>query len=122
MDIMETIHLCILLSFVFIIAIFKDHLRKMLFIDRSKGEPLLSEEALVYAKSDHGCIAAHSESFYVVHFYVATRDTVVDCEVPKKIWSCLEKGQRGTLCHRGGEFHSFKTENYLYRNIYITGY
>ena len=100
--------------FILLLTRFRDSFR-----DKSKGEPTLTEEALVHAKSDHGTRLNH---IYIIHFYIAARDTVVNCEVPKQIWFHLEKGQRGTLCHQGGKFHSFKTEDYLYRNTYITGY
>jgi len=119
MDTIVMIRLSILLLCVFIIALFKDHLWKKLFVDRNKGESLLTEEALVHAKSDHGTRLNH---IYIIHFYIAARDTVVNCEVPQQIWFHLEKGQRGTLCLQGGEFHSFKTELTLYRNTYLSGY
>lgn len=70
-------------------------------VDKSKGESLLSEEALVHAKSD-------SPDCFIIHFYVAQRDTVVNCEVPYQIGTYLEKGWRGTLCHQGGKFFSFE--------------
>ena len=74
-------------------------------VDKSKGEPLLTEEALVHAKSDH---VTRYTSFYLIHFYIAARDTVVTCGVPEHVWHRLKKGQRGLLCHQGGTFYSFE--------------
>lgn len=74
-------------------------------VDKSKGEPLLAEEALVHAKSDH---VTRYDSFYIIHFYIAARDMVVNCGVPEEVWHRLEKGQRGILCHQGGTFYSFE--------------
>lgn len=74
-------------------------------VDKSKGEPLLAEEALVHAKSDH---VTRYDSFYIIHFYIAARDTVVNCGVPEAVWYRLKKGQRGILCHQGGTFYSFE--------------
>ena len=69
-------------------------------VDKADGDPLLTEEALVHAKSEHVGV-------YMIHFYISARDTVVDCDVPYEIWRELKKGQRGTLSHQGGQFHSF---------------
>lgn len=74
-------------------------------VDKSKGEPLLAEEALIHAKSDH---SNRYNSFCIIHFYIAARDTVVSCGVPEEIWYRLQKGQRGLLCHQGGTFYSFE--------------
>jgi hypothetical protein len=63
-------------------------------VDKTKGEPLLAEEALVHAKTDH---SNRYSSFYTIHFYIAARDTVVTCGVPEQIWHLLKKGQRGIL-------------------------
>lgn len=79
--------------------------------DKVDGEPLLAEEALVHDKSDYvrryGC-------FYVIHFYVAARDTVVTCDVPYEIWRDVEMKSRGTLTHQGGKFYSFETQGIMY--------
>ena len=79
--------------------------------DKVDGEPLLAEEALVHAKSDYtrryGC-------FYVIHFYVAARDTVVTCDVPYTVWRDLEMKSRGILTHQGGKFYSFETKDAMY--------
>ena len=74
-------------------------------VDKTKGEPLLAEEALVHAKTDH---SNRYNSFYTIHFYISARDTVVTCGVPEGIWHRLKKGQRGILCHQGGTFYSFE--------------
>lgn len=75
------------------------------FQDSTRGEPVLVEEALLHAKSDY---TLRYRRFYYLHFYVAQRDTVVECRVSREIWDCLEKGDRGILCHQGGCFHSFQ--------------
>lgn len=79
--------------------------------DKVDGEPLLAEEALVHDKSDYtrryGC-------FYVIHFYVAARDTVVTCDVPYEVWRDLPMKARGTLTHQGGKFYSFETNDTMY--------
>ena len=79
--------------------------------DKVEGEPLLAEEALVHAKTDYtrryGC-------FYVIHFYVAARDIVVDCDVPYEVWRDVEMKSRGTLTHQGGKFYSFETQGVMY--------
>ena len=72
-------------------------------VDKSEGLPLLTEEALVHAKTD-------SPDCYIIHFYIVDRDDVVNCEVPYSIGRYLEKGWRGTLCHQGGKFFSFEHE------------
>lgn len=72
-------------------------------VDKAEGNPVLSEEALVHAKTD-------SPDCFIIHFYVAARDEVVNCEVPYQIGKYLEKGWRGTLCHQGGKFFSFEHE------------
>ena len=72
-------------------------------VDKSAGEPVLSEEALVHAKTE-------SSDCFIIHFYIAQRDTVVNCEVPDQIGKHLKKGWRGTLCHQGGKFFSFEHE------------
>ncbi len=79
-------------------------------VDKTKGEPLLAEEALVHAKTDH---SNRYSSFYTIHFYIAARDTVVTCGVPEQIWHLLKKGQRGILCHQGGTFYSFERNGEL---------
>ena len=79
--------------------------------DPVDGEPLLAEEALVHAKSD---FAGRYQQFYTIHFYIAARDTVVDCEVPYEIWRDLEMKSRGTLTHQGGMFYSFETKDAMY--------
>ena len=122
MDILKLLCLCILLFSAFLLAVFKGRIWRRLYVDKIKGEPIRSEDALVHAKSDHSWPLERYDSFYVIHFYIADRNTVVHCEVPEKIWLQLEKGQRGELCHQGGEFHSFQTEDHLYRDIYVTGY
>lgn len=81
------------------------------FSDKADGEPLLTEEALVHAKSDHGTEYDH---IYIIHFYIASRDTVVNCEVPYEIWRDLEMKTRGTLTHQGGRFYSFETKDAMY--------
>ena len=77
------------------------------YVDASDGEPVLSEEALVHAKSEH-------IGLYIIHFYIAARDTVVDCEVPYELWQGLEMKSRGTLTHQGGKFYSFETKDDMY--------
>ena len=79
--------------------------------DKVDGEPLLAEEALVHAKSDY---VRRYNSFYIIHFYIAARDTVVDCEVPYEVWRDLEMKSRGTLTHQGGKFYSFETQGVMY--------
>ncbi len=79
--------------------------------DRADGEPLLAEEALVHAKSDHGTEYDH---IYLIHFYIAARDDVVTCEVPYEIWRNLDMKIRGTLTHQGGRFYSFETKDAIY--------
>ncbi|MBR4099126.1 MAG: hypothetical protein IKK44_03975 [Clostridium sp.] len=69
--------------------------------DKSEGEPLLAEEALVHAKTEQN-------QWFVIHFYIAARDDVVNCAVPWEIGKYLQKGWRGTLCHQGGQFFSFE--------------
>ena len=76
-------------------------------VDKAKGEPLVAEEALVHAKSEH-C------DCYIIHFYIASRDTVVNCDMPYEVWRALNKGWRGILCHQGGDFYSFEYEGILY--------
>lgn len=72
-------------------------------VDKSEGQPILTEEALVHAKTD-------SLECYIIHFYIAERDEVVNCEVPQSVGRYLEKHWRGTLCHKGGKFFSFEHE------------
>lgn len=79
--------------------------------DKVDGEPLLAEEALVHAKSDY---VRRYDSFYVIHFYVAARDTVVDCDVPYEVWRDLEMKSRGILTHQGGQFYSFEIKDAMY--------
>ncbi len=80
------------------------------YVDKSKGEPLLCEEALVHAKSEYG---NYHYPTHIIHFYIAARDTVVNCSVPEEIFLRLEKGQRGKLCHQGGAFYSFECNGVL---------
>ena len=79
--------------------------------DKVDGEPLLAEEALVHAKSDY---VRRYDSFYVIHFYVAAWDTVVDCDVPYEVWRDLEMKSRGILTHQGGQFYSFEIKDAMY--------
>ena len=79
--------------------------------DKVDGEPLLAEEALVHAKSDY---TRRYGSFYVIHFYIAARDTVVTCDVPYEVWLNLEMKSRGILTHQGGKFYSFETKDAMY--------
>lgn len=72
-------------------------------VDESKDQPIQTEEALVHAKTD-------SLESYIIHFYIAERDEVVNCEVSRSVGQYLEKGWRGTLCHKGGKFFSFEHE------------
>ena len=65
--------------------------------DKVDGEPLLAEEALVHDKSDY---VRRYGSFYVIHFYIAARDTVVTCDVPYAVWRDLEMKSRGILTHQ----------------------
>ena len=87
--------------------IFKDAAHwaaRRIYPEKSEGEPLLTEEALIHAKSEHcGC--------HIIHFYVAARDTVVDCEVKPSLWRELELKKRGLLTHQGGKFYSFEPQN-----------
>ena len=83
--------------------------------DKVDGEPLLAEEALVHDKSDY---TRRYGSFYVIHFYVAARDTVVDCDVPYAVWRDLEMKSRGILTHQGGRFYSFETKDTMYCGEY----
>lgn len=73
-------------------------------VDKSEGQPLLAEEALVHAKTD-------SPDCYIIHFYISTRNEVVNCEVPYQIGKYLQKGWRGILHHQGGKFFSFERES-----------
>ena len=82
--------------------------------DKVDGEPLLAEEALVHDKSDY---IRRYDSFYIIHFYIAARDTVVDCEVPYYIWRDLEMKSRGVLTHQGGKFYSFESDGVMYREV-----
>ena len=79
--------------------------------DKVDGEPLLAEEALVHDKSDY---VRRYGSFYVIHFYIAARDTVVTCDVPYAVWRDLEMKSRGILTHQGGKFYSFETKDTMY--------
>ena len=79
--------------------------------DKVDGEPLLAEEALVHDKSDY---VRRYGSFYVIHFYIAARDTVVTCDVPYAVWRDLEMKSRGILTHQGGKFYSFETKDAMY--------
>ena len=79
--------------------------------DKADGEPLLAEEALVHDKSDY---IRRYNSFYVIHFYIAARDTVVTCDVPYEVWLNLEMKSRGILTHQGGKFYSFETKDAMY--------
>ena len=79
-----------------------------IYTDNSDNEPLLTEEALVHDKSEH-CRC------YIIHFYIADRDTVVNCEVPRSVWHDIPKKTRGSLTHRGGQFRSFESQGILYR-------
>jgi len=72
-------------------------------VDKSEGQPILTEEALVHRKTN-------SPDCYIIHFYVAARDDVVNCEVPYSVGRYLEKGWHGTLRHQGGRFFSFEHE------------
>ena len=81
--------------------------------DKVDGEPLLAEEALVHDKSEY---VRRYGSFYVIHFYIAARDTVVDCDVPCEVWRDLPRKARGTLTHQGGKFYSFETRDTIYYN------
>ena len=77
---------------------------RRIYTDKSNGEPILTEEALIHAKSEHcGC--------HIIHFYIAARDTVVDCEVKPSLWRELELKKRGLLTHQGGKFCSFELQN-----------
>lgn len=79
--------------------------------DKSHGEPLLTEEALVHDKSDYRVFYSN---IYVIHFYIPARDTVVDCEVPFDRWQSMEPKTFGTLTHQGGKFYSFETTDATY--------
>ena len=79
--------------------------------DPVEGQPLLTEEALVHAKSDYG---SGYDPICVVHFYIAARDTVVNCEVSRELWQSLEMKSRGQLTHQGGAFHSFQTNGEIF--------
>ena len=87
--------------------LFKNALRstaRRIYTDTTDGEPTLTDEALIHAKSEHcGC--------YIIHFYIASRDTVVDCEVNASLWRELALKKRGLLTHQGGIFYSFETQN-----------
>ena len=83
--------------------------------DKVDGEPLLAEEALVHDKSDY---VRRYGSFYVIHFYIAARDTVVTCDVPYAVWRDLEMKSRGILTHQGGKFYSFETKDTMYCGEY----
>ena len=75
------------------------------------NEPVLTEEALVHRKSD---FTTRLQTFYFLHFFVAQRDMVVDCQVPREIWEQLRKGDRGILRHQGGTFLSFTREGEVF--------
>ena len=72
--------------------------------DTSDREPELIEEALVHAKSSF-------TNCYIIHFYIAARDTVVNCNVSVDLWKQLKKGERGYLRHQGGHLISFESTN-----------
>lgn len=79
--------------------------------DKVEGEPLLSEQALVHAKSDY---STRYSDIRVIHFYIAARDTVVDCDLPYWLWKDIPMKSRGILTHQGGKFHSFETPEAMY--------
>jgi hypothetical protein len=79
--------------------------------DPIDGQPLLTEEALVHDKSDH---TTKYNRINIIHFYIAARDTVVNCEVSYEIWRDLAMKSRGTLTHQGGKFYSFETQGVMY--------
>lgn len=76
-------------------------------VDKAEGKPILVEEALVHAKSEHS-------DCYIIHFYIAAKDDVVSCEVPYEIWRDLKMKSRGMLTHQGGGFYSFETQDAMY--------
>ena len=51
---------------------------------------------------------------YIIHFYIAERDTVVNCEVSEELWRDLPMKSRGILTHQGGKFDSFETNDIMY--------
>lgn len=95
----------------FLVFLLIGHWRRRSFVDSPDNQSILAEEALVHAKSEHG---SRFDQFYIIHFYIAARDTVVDCDVPFEIWRDLEMKTRGTLTHQGGIFYSFEMKDAIY--------
>ena len=67
----------------------------------------MTEEALVHRKSDSATAFYHA---YWLHFYIAQRDAVIDCQVSRFVWQKLNKGDRGMLTHQGNTFVSFERD------------
>ena len=72
---------------------------------KDQRELWVTEEALVHRKSDTASALYHA---YWLHFYIAQRDTVIDCQVSRAVWRKLSKGDRGMLTHQGNTFLSFE--------------
>ena len=82
--------------------------------DKSDGEEILAEQALVHDKSDYRVFYS---DVYVIHFYIPDRDTVVNCEVSRDLWQGLERNYSGVLVHQGGKFISFNKSDLRYGNV-----
>lgn len=74
---------------------------------KDQREPRVTEEALVHRKSDSATAFYHA---YWLHFYIAQRDAVIDCQVSRFVWQKLNKGDRGMLTHQGNTFVSFERD------------
>ena len=74
---------------------------------KDQREPRVTEEALVHRKSDSATAFYHA---YWLHFYIAQRDAVIDCQVSRFVWQKLNKGGRGMLTHQGNTFVSFERD------------
>ena len=77
---------------------------------KDQRELRVTEEALVNRKSDSATAFYHA---YWLHFYIAQRDTVIDCQVSRFVWQKLNKGDRGMLTHQGNTFLSFERDGEL---------
>ena len=73
---------------------------------KDQRELWVTEEALVHRKSDTATVLYHA---YWLHFYIAQRDTVIDCQVSRAVWrnSGVASGVAAEACdycacHRQG--------------------